>query len=111
LTNKKLLNKKSAHEDAINNVTHDVSANSKKFFVIPYIHNMSKTTASLIKKTEFTIGYRCLNNLKNFVKTHKDKTDFNANNDIVYKICCKECEVSYVGQTKRHLKTSLKEQC
>jgi len=63
----------------------------------------------LIKKTEFTIGYRCLNNLKNFVKTHKDKTDFNTNNNIVYKICCNNYDASYVGQIKRHLKTRLKE--
>jgi len=105
---KKLLNKKSAHKDAIDNVTHDVNANSKKFFVTPYIRNISETTATLINKTEFTIGYRCLNNLKNFVKAHKDKTDFNTNNNIIYKICCKNCDASYIGQTTRHLKTRVK---
>jgi len=50
---KKLLNKKSAHKDAIDNVTQDVNANSKKFFAIPYIRNISETTAALINKTEF----------------------------------------------------------
>jgi len=91
------LNKKSAHEDAIENVNnHDVSGNSKKFFVISYICNISETTASLIGKAEFTVGYRCLNNLKKFVRAHKDKTEFNANNNIVYK-CCKDCDASYIG--------------
>jgi len=49
------LHKRSTHEDAIENVNHDISDNSKKFFVIPYIRNISETTASLIEKTEFTV--------------------------------------------------------
>jgi len=51
--------------------------------------------------------YRCLN--KKFVKAHKEKTEFNANNNVVYKICCKDCDASYVGQIKRQLKMRLKE--
>jgi len=73
------------------------SSNSKKFFVIPYIRNISETTASLIEKTKFIMGYKCLNNLKNFVREHKDKIELNANNNIIYKICCKDCNASYIG--------------
>jgi len=32
-----------------------------------------------------------------------------AKNNVIYKISCKNCEVTYVGQTKRQLKTRLKE--
>jgi len=40
---------------------------------------------------------------------HKEKSDFNIKNSVVYKICCKNCDASYVGQTKRQLQTRIKE--
>jgi len=33
----------------------------------------------------------------------------NSNNNIVYKICCKNCDAFYVGQTKRQLKMRINE--
>jgi len=39
---------------------------------------------------------------------HKDKNKFSFNNNIIYKICCKN-DAFYVGQTKRQLKARLKE--
>jgi len=32
-----------------------------------------------------------------------------SKNNVVYKIFCKNCEATYVGQTKRQLRTRLKE--
>jgi len=40
--------------------------------------------------------------------SHKDKTDFNANNNIVYKICCKDA-MPLMLDRPRYLKTRLKE--
>ena len=51
----------------------------------------------------------CLNNLNRFIKVQKDKSISNNHNNVVYKINCKDCDVSYVGQTKRQLRTRLKE--
>jgi len=40
-----------------------------------------------------------------FVKVHnsKDKTKHSHKNNIVYKINCHDCNVSYIEQTKRQL--------
>jgi len=65
--------------------------------------------ASAINKSSHIIGYRCLNKLNKFVKTHKDKEQGTSNNNVVYKVACKDCDASYVGQTKRQLKTRLRE--
>jgi len=32
-----------------------------------------------------------------------------SNKDVVYKLCCKNCDASYVGQTSRQLKTRISE--
>jgi len=50
-----------------------------------------------------------LNGLGKFIKVHKDTNDLSSNSNIVYKISCKDCNASYVGQTKRQLKTRTKE--
>jgi len=86
------------------NVNQEVNDNLKKFFVLSFICNITETIASLIDKSEFTVRYKFLNTLKKIVKVHKDKTEFNANNNVVYKICCKDCNAFYVEQTKRMLK-------
>jgi len=62
----------------------------------------------LVDKSKFIVGYKSLNNLSNIVRAHKDKTDFNIKNNVVYKIRCKNCGASYVGQTKRQLQTKIK---
>jgi len=73
--------------------------------IFSYIKNVSETINSAIDKKEYIIGYRILNKLTNFIKRHKDQNKYENNNNIVYKILCKNCDSSYVGQTKRYLKT------
>ena len=50
-----------------------------------------------------------MNNLNRFIKTGKDKIKKEELANVVYQINCKDCDHSYVGQTKRKLKTRLKE--
>jgi len=85
-------------------------SNSKKYFVIPYLHNISETTASVIKKSNFIVGFKRINKLNSFnIKVQKDKTNFMSKNNAVYKILCDNCDASYVGQTKRQVQTRIKE--
>jgi len=74
-----------------------------------YIRNISEIIASLINKSIFTVGYRCLNKMNRIIKIHKDQIEHDYKNNIVYKIYCQNCDASYVGQTKRQLKTRIKE--
>ena len=50
-----------------------------------------------------------MNNLNRFIKMGKDKIKKGKLSNVVYQINCKNCDYSYVGQTKRKLKTRLKE--
>jgi len=49
------------------------------------------------------------NTLNIFIKTDKDRIKRSGQCNVVYKIDCKNCEASYVGQTKRRLTTRIRE--
>lgn len=55
------------------------------------------------------LSYRTLNNLSKFMKTHKDTVPDSKKKNVVYNIKCSNCEANYIGQTKRQLKTRIKE--
>jgi len=101
--------KKTAITNSVNLNESNDSTDSKKIIVLPYINNISELIASTINKANYITGYRVLNNLREFIKVHKDKNELFSNNNVVYKIHCKDCSASYVGQTKRQLKTRVKE--
>lgn len=77
--------------------------------MFPYIPKVSEKITSLIDRSKCKIGHRCLNKLNSFIKVDKDKNLPIYNNNVIYKICCNECDASYVRQTKRQRKTRIKE--
>ena len=79
------------------------------FFTVPYVKRISERFSKLTKKYGFNVAYSCGNSLNKFIKKGKDKIDNLCRSNVVYKIKCLECEASYVGQTKRQLKTRVKE--
>jgi len=81
----------------------------KNFFTIPYVRPISKSFLPITKKYGFDIAYSVPNTLNRFIKRGKDKIDPKSQNDCVYRINCLNCDMSYVGQTKRQLGTRLKE--
>jgi len=82
---------------------------NKKIIVLSYINKISESIATTIDKSKYITGYRILNNLGKFVKVHKDTNELLTNNNVIYKISCKDCNASYVDQTKRQLKIRIKE--
>jgi hypothetical protein len=84
-------------------------SNNKKIIALPYVHTVSEMVTSVFDRNEYMIGYRVLNKLTGFIKRHKDRTAVDTSNNVVYKVFCKDCDASYVGQTKRQLRTRLNE--
>jgi len=81
----------------------------RKIIVVPYVNPISEKIQANIDKSKAMISFRCINTLRHFVKVHKDQDHILSKNNVVYKISCNDCDASYVGQTKRQLKTRLKE--
>jgi len=91
------------------NINSTTDINSRRILVLLYINKISELVASAVDKSQHIIGYRVLNNLGRYIRVHKDTNDLLSNNNVVYKISCNNCIASYVGQTKRQLRTRIKE--
>jgi len=87
------------------------STDNKKYFTVPYVQHTSNSFKSISKKFNLPIAFTIPNTLNRFIKTGNDRLDGPSSCvcDVVYKINCKDCEASYVGQTKRRLRTKIKE--
>jgi len=81
----------------------------KMFLTVPFIVSINMTVNAIAKKFHLKLSYSIPNNLRNFIKTGKDYLDFLSHNCVVYLIPCKDCDATYVGQTKRQLNTRIKE--
>jgi len=66
--------------------------------VIPYVKGISEVSTSLINKS-ITVGFRWINWVN--LRVQKNKTELVHKSNIIYKITCKNCDVPYIGKTKR----------
>ncbi|KYQ49832.1 hypothetical protein ALC60_11007 [Trachymyrmex zeteki] len=80
-----------------------------KWFTIPYVQGISEKFKNFINGIEQRVSFFSLNKLNKFIKVHKDPSPNEEKRNIVYKINCKECDASYVGQTGRKLKRRIAE--
>ena len=81
----------------------------KAFFNVPYLPQFSERFRLVIRDQNVMTSYTGMNKLRSFIKVHKDKLPLMSHQNVVYKISCNDCDASYVGQTKRLLKTRINE--
>ena len=79
------------------------------FIALPYVKEIENFINYLFKKHNTNVIYSTKNKLNNIIKLGKDKTKIGDNANVVYKINCKNCDASYVGQTVRRLDVKIKE--
>jgi len=79
------------------------------FFTVPYIKDFTEKLLPIFKKANASVAYVGCNKLNKIIKTQKDPLPFENHSNVVYKINCRDCDASYVGQTGRRLITRIKE--
>jgi len=80
------------------------------YFTIPYVDGISERFEYFFKnESTINIAYTGLNKLNKFIRAQKDKLPLDSHSNVVYRIDCKDCEASYVGQIGRLLKTRINE--
>jgi len=80
-----------------------------QWFTIPYVSKISEKFNNVIAGTTLKLAFHSLNKLSRYIKVHKDSLSNMQKKNVVYKICCKDCNASYVEQTGRLLKTRISE--
>jgi len=73
-----------------------------------YIGNVSDDIRRIVKNM-VDVSYTIPRKLDTVIRKGKDKLDDRQTTEIVYRINCRDCNKVYIGQTKRHLATRIKE--
>jgi len=87
----------------------DKTKMNHRWFTIPYINTISQKLKHVTNDLETKTSYYSLNKLGTFIKGQKDSIPKLLQTNLVYKLSCKNCDATYVGQTGRTLKTRISE--
>ena len=77
--------------------------------VLPYVQGLSETTSRIMKKYNVNTAMKPHNTNKRSLVRPKDKVEPQKMCEGAYSITCKNCNVTYIGETKRTLGTLIKE--
>ena len=79
------------------------------WYTIPYVPNISEKLIKKVRNFDVRPAFFSLNKLNQFIRAQKDSLPNSKKKNVVYKIQCNDCDASYVGQTRRLLKTRISE--
>jgi len=86
----------------------DNCLNKTKTVTFPYVRNLSEDIKSKLRNM-IDVCFTIPKKLDMVIRKGKDKIDAKRVTDVVYKIDCVNCEMTYIGQTKRHIATRINE--
>jgi len=85
------------------------NGNNLPYCSIPFLNNYSQKLSQILSKFNIKTAFHCNNKLNKLINTGKDALLPTQPMNSVYRIDCSGCNASYIGQTKRQLKTRIKE--
>jgi GIY-YIG catalytic domain len=80
-----------------------------KYISMPFCPPLTQKLDNQLKKHGYKIAYRNEGKLSDLLGSTKDKILEEGEKSGIYQIKCSKCDVSYIGQTKRKMKTRIKE--
>lgn len=89
--------------------TKEDEGESKGFVILPYIQNVSEKISRILTSYKIKTCMKPHQTLRNVLSRPKDPVEKKHQTGVVYSIPCLDCDVKYVGETKRSLKTREKE--
>jgi len=87
----------------------NINDNKNSYCVIPFTKGVSNKFSHILAKYDIKTAFFGNNKLDQIIKTGKDQLNVTQQRNVVYRISCTQCNMTYVGQTKRQLKTRIKE--
>ena len=81
----------------------------KKFISTPYIKGVSERVERILKPHNIMLAHKSKTTIKTKLCHLKDSREATEKNNAVYKINCKNCSCSYIGETSKKVGDRLKE--
>ena len=97
------------HPNPAGHRTSAITHTSPKYMPLPYVLGLSEKLSLILKSFNIRIASRNVNDLSRFFKSTKDRISKLDTADVIYNIPCSDCTATYIGTTKRPLKTRLHE--
>ena len=104
----KLIRKRRFKETLWNSSTFQTEREISKFVSIPHEPRITRALSKIFKNLDITVVHSSGNKLQQLLGNPKDKIELNERS-VIYEIRCKDCNLKYVGQTKRPIITRFKE--
>ena len=93
-----------------NEETSDVQRPTEsKYISMPYIQGATEKIARILKPFNIFLGTKNTNTVGSKVSFSKDRVEKDDKNSVVYKVPCRDCSSSYIGETGRELKVRIRE--
>ena len=83
------------------------SEERRKRMSIPYISGISEKIARCLRQSKIDVSFKPVNKISTILPRPKDPVEQLEKCGVAYNIKCRECSLSYVGQTKNSLQTRL----
>ena len=80
------------------------NAETTKYLSIPYIPGTSETLRRIFSKHNIKCSFYSNDTLRRYLSKPKDMIPVEQQNNIVYKIPCRDCDATYIGESKRSFK-------
>ena len=79
------------------------------FTTLPYIKGVSDKIKLILLETGVQVAFKPFLTIGRFLPFIKDQINHNNKSNLVYEVSCPNCAFVYIGQTKRDLKSRIKE--
>ena len=78
---------------------------TRGFAVLPFIPGFSDKLKNVLMRHQIKVIHKPALNIGTILNNHKDKSNLLEKVGVVYSIPCKNCELQYIGETKRKFET------
>ena len=94
---------------SVNQTILPAEKNSTDFISLPYIQGVSESVRRVLSKLGIKVSFYPYSTLRQMLVKPKDPVPHDHKKGIVYRISCKDCHQSYIGQSGRSLQHRLRE--
>ncbi|EZA58083.1 hypothetical protein X777_01464 [Ooceraea biroi] len=92
-----------------NRIDDNVDNNTFNRILIPYVRGSGESLERILRSVELFVVNTVPKKLNLLIGRGKDKIEIGHRTGIVHKLDCKDCDLCYIGQTKRYLDTRINE--